>query len=526
GFHQRTPLFLGADLLEGSGIAPSNHCRIHARYARKGLATKLIFPAEVSFSGVTNIHSGAWFYNVQGLFQVAFEYHDSAVQVDIVSKLVELWKRRHNDPSLPDVVQVNLQQLLCDDDAMDVMSQLVNPDSGVASPSDINEVSVDSANSRSSTEMVPEPALTQVELPEVISHVDSTSTALQKAVRDTLLRFEMVLNESKDEEEAYARAVIAFLQLTKSVLHSETDDSAYLSLIDLVLNFQCLIEDEEKLKTYSSSWEVSDEFNALLCLASEWLGKKFLSFNDNIAKRMEEFKIQNFSRIHDLPSPELLIPELFPQCMQLLIGHWIGLYENKMDEDAPTPLNTTIPAKKQKTTLLSRDDHSYSSSLEVGTTEDGSVQPPNKKMRPGSATSESSYEDHNYSSSGIGVSSPVPDVNPPREDHTYVVSLGTDAEEIPASTTTENTRKDHTYVATHSRKARSSPSNVVVAEEVAIVGHKLRSLTEKLCESHVGSPRIVSDVSKYPFVQLILEFVNNALISGVAHVVYTRLLIS
>ena len=39
------PVFLATDVLNGTAVTPDNQPRIHARYGKQGLATKLLFPA-------------------------------------------------------------------------------------------------------------------------------------------------------------------------------------------------------------------------------------------------------------------------------------------------------------------------------------------------------------------------------------------------------------------------------------------------------------------------------------------------
>lgn len=49
------PLFLGADLYSDTDIRVENHPRYHAKFAKKGLATKLVFS-----SGESIIITGLW----------------------------------------------------------------------------------------------------------------------------------------------------------------------------------------------------------------------------------------------------------------------------------------------------------------------------------------------------------------------------------------------------------------------------------------------------------------------------------
>ena len=46
------PLFLGCDVLSGLSISAKNRCRVHARFAKQGLATKLEFSGKFTFYSV------------------------------------------------------------------------------------------------------------------------------------------------------------------------------------------------------------------------------------------------------------------------------------------------------------------------------------------------------------------------------------------------------------------------------------------------------------------------------------------
>ncbi|KAJ8338874.1 hypothetical protein SKAU_G00356600 [Synaphobranchus kaupii] len=96
------PLFLGADLFSKTDIRTENHPRNHAKFAKKGLATKLVFPSEFRFHGLRlpTASSSLWFYSIQGLFRVAFELYNKQEQLFVLEAFRELWKSRINDGPL------------------------------------------------------------------------------------------------------------------------------------------------------------------------------------------------------------------------------------------------------------------------------------------------------------------------------------------------------------------------------------------------------------------------------------------
>ncbi|XP_077377392.1 uncharacterized protein LOC144018744 isoform X2 [Festucalex cinctus] len=92
-------LFLGADLLANTDIRAENHPRHHAKFSRKGLATKIHFPSEFRFRGlkVAASNNGLWFYNIHGLFRFAFEMYTKREQLAVMDNFQDLWKSQMSD---------------------------------------------------------------------------------------------------------------------------------------------------------------------------------------------------------------------------------------------------------------------------------------------------------------------------------------------------------------------------------------------------------------------------------------------
>lgn len=65
----------------------------------------------------------------------------------------------------------------------------------------------------------------------------------------------------------------------------------------------------------------------LLTCVGRWLGQQFHAANSSISQKVEGFKVQHIERISDLPPAEELTTELFPEAMQMLLLHWMGLCE-------------------------------------------------------------------------------------------------------------------------------------------------------------------------------------------------------
>lgn len=67
--------------------------------------------------------------------------------------------------------------------------------------------------------------------------------------------------------------------------------------------------------------------SSLLSGIGRWLGQQFHAANSKISQRVEGFKVHHIERISDLPPAEELASELFPEAMQTLLLHWMGLSE-------------------------------------------------------------------------------------------------------------------------------------------------------------------------------------------------------
>lgn len=67
--------------------------------------------------------------------------------------------------------------------------------------------------------------------------------------------------------------------------------------------------------------------SSLLSCIGRWLGQQFHAANSCISQKVEDFKVQHIEQISDLPPAEELATELFPEAMQTLLLHWMGLSE-------------------------------------------------------------------------------------------------------------------------------------------------------------------------------------------------------
>ncbi|XP_076453042.1 uncharacterized protein LOC143288439 [Babylonia areolata] len=110
------PLFLGSDILHGTSEWDKNLCRIHARFAKQGLATKLVFK-DCRIDGLRK-GDEAYFYSVHGLFRAVFEYQALPVQRQCLQRLTDVWLKASavTLPQLESRYKVSLQNLVLVED--------------------------------------------------------------------------------------------------------------------------------------------------------------------------------------------------------------------------------------------------------------------------------------------------------------------------------------------------------------------------------------------------------------------------
>uniref|UniRef100_A0A3Q3GRC5 Si:ch211-110p13.9 n=1 Tax=Kryptolebias marmoratus TaxID=37003 RepID=A0A3Q3GRC5_KRYMA len=114
------PLYLGADLLSNTDIRIENHPRYHAKFAKKGLATKIKF-SSFRFQGlkVPASNNSLWFYNIQGLFRVAFEMYNKQEQLAVLENFQCIDQHMSGELKEKDVAETVLALLKAEDWAKD-----------------------------------------------------------------------------------------------------------------------------------------------------------------------------------------------------------------------------------------------------------------------------------------------------------------------------------------------------------------------------------------------------------------------
>ncbi|KAK7933080.1 hypothetical protein WMY93_003976 [Mugilogobius chulae] len=270
------PLYLGADLFCNTDIRTENHPRQHAKFAKKGLATKLHFSSVYRFHGLTvpTSNNSLWFYSVQGLFRIAFELFNKQDQLALLEHFQDVWKSRMNDKPLKMSYSLS-KQLDFDEEP-----------SGEATQTST------STGENAEDNLHPE---TDTRIPPIRQKLHKLSDKLLQTQPDQLETVEMLLD------------------LTESCIEGDLAEKKVTEVVKALLEIK-----QRPDEVYSSS---------LLCCVGRWLGRQFHNANVSVSQRVESFKTRHIDRISDLPAAEELSRELFPEAMRTLLLHWMGLSE-------------------------------------------------------------------------------------------------------------------------------------------------------------------------------------------------------
>ena len=281
------PLFLGADVLSGCSLAVSNFPRMHAKFSKSGLAVKVNFPHSVRLLGVHGTGRGIWFYSVQGLFRVCFEYYSREEQSECLTQFCTTWKLRFSDPPLPREIGLDVRDTL----PIDSQSFAV-PDSrqNTSSKSDVscNQSTYPRRNEPNSNEV---PTASRYCLRSRSSPCEPGGCM---CITPTGKQFiDEILNLYNNDEIGDC-------------------DSFVMTTMRMMKEFK--VQKSSKFKGMSR----------ILIAASSWLGEEFNKLRNEIEERATDFKKRHITSIDCLPPARAVVEELFPECMQIFLFRWMG----------------------------------------------------------------------------------------------------------------------------------------------------------------------------------------------------------
>ncbi|XP_041644012.1 uncharacterized protein si:ch211-110p13.9 [Cheilinus undulatus] len=299
------PLYLGADLFSNTDIRTENHPRHHAKFAKKGLATKIQFSSAFRFHGlkVPTVNNSLWFYSVQGLFRVAFEMYSKQEQLAVLENYQDVWKSQINASPLKTSYSLSVQLDLTPSSSFyDAQSRHEMPQLQLchAHQGSMDVCSSDKGDTSADHDYC--------SLSKQTLHTEECSE-VQSTVRQKLQDLNDKLSQSCME---HLETILLLLEMVNQCINGNLEEK------DVKETVLALLKAKDWGCVYSSS---------LLCCIGRWLGQQFHAANNSISHRVEGFKVHHIERISDLPPAEELATELFPEAMQTLLLHWMGLSE-------------------------------------------------------------------------------------------------------------------------------------------------------------------------------------------------------
>ncbi|XP_056603080.1 uncharacterized protein si:ch211-110p13.9 isoform X1 [Triplophysa dalaica] len=310
---QMIPLFLGADLFSDTDIRSENQPRHHAKFAKRGLATKLFFSSEFRFKGLRLPCSSnnLWFYSVHGVFRVAFELYSKQDQLSIVESFQDLWKSRIDDDKLNLNYHLAARVDVQDQVAQTVLTNAITCASSQCHPNCqegekiLSDFHMDESGNSSSTDH------------DYCSPTEPSDTSQYALLTHKLNSIGEKVTFTTNMEEEQLKTTMKLLDYVECCITGCQDE---VRLTDLALTL---------FQTHFQGYSVYS--STLLKTVAGWLGQQFSAANSTISRRVEGFKAQHIEHITDLPPPEELASELFPEAMRNLLAHWMGLSEEADD---------------------------------------------------------------------------------------------------------------------------------------------------------------------------------------------------
>ncbi|CAH2295819.1 Hypothetical predicted protein [Pelobates cultripes] len=320
GEENMIPVFLGADVVAQTGIRTENHPKLHAKFAKKGLAAKLNFSADFKFEklrlpGAVN---SLWFYSIQGVFRVAFDLYSREDQLAVIESLQELWKSRLKDGPL--------------NNCYILKKCLSNSENVLKSYNYTNQSSAQEQLMACSSDFVhktPKMNSRSLAVTAVTEHnycKSSLSPGQDATYNDVIFeQAKNLLDLCTDKVICLSgqlrTAVLTLFDILHQALQGQHNlEQMILSIVQL-LDTASYMFDKDTVQTEHPS--VYD--NSLLFEVSSWLGSRFQRENECISQQVEEFKRKHIDRISDLPPAEELVDALFPKAMKVLLLNWMGL---------------------------------------------------------------------------------------------------------------------------------------------------------------------------------------------------------
>ena len=135
-------------------------------------------------------------------------------------------------------------------------------------------------------------------------------------------------SDKKTEQEQNYKILLRFLRAAAVAVRCSDMDEELLCIIEQYLDV--LTSD---YTTQASDYGISRGKHFLLMVVSNWLGKEFQRLRPTIDRQVEKFKLDHIATINDLPGPDVLVYQLFPDFMVQLVLKWMDATQESDEND-------------------------------------------------------------------------------------------------------------------------------------------------------------------------------------------------
>ncbi|XP_076007009.1 uncharacterized protein LOC143001345 isoform X2 [Genypterus blacodes] len=262
------------------------------------------------FHGLTvpTANNSLWFYSIQGLFRVAFEFYSKQDQLAVLENFQDVWKSQINDSPLNMSYCLSTQLDLAVTSSMTERGDAKSKD-GLTQHTQCCQIGGELAVT---CEGGPGNTSGDHDYCSVSMETSHNHNQLLSTVRHKLHNLGDKLSSKCPDNTEHLETILLLLESIDQYIHRTVEET---DVTDMVL---ALLRAKQRGSVYSSH---------LLNSIGQWLGQQFHAANVSISQKVEGFKVQHIERISDLPPAEELAAELFPDAMRTLLLHWMGLSE-------------------------------------------------------------------------------------------------------------------------------------------------------------------------------------------------------
>ena len=221
------------------------------------------------------------------------------------------------------------------------VSSQPNPDNtNKSSSSNSTKPSNDSLNTQKSANSTSSDLNTPVDNPLNTQTTADSSSDVTNEIADFENVIKLLINLQNENSSDEFLSKLDFLIAYASYLQNVPVDEDFFS--NMFVDFRNFLSENQNTD-YTNDFDIDSEKNKLLCFICQWLGSELQNIRQVISAKTEQFKKSHITNIDNMPAPEIVVRNIFPQCMVDLLSHW-------MDEEGLNEEDTKSSATLDQTT--------------------------------------------------------------------------------------------------------------------------------------------------------------------------------